>query len=275
MLSAGAEGSISSFAFFASREYTSSYRPYLYVQYTPPAPVETISPPTSILGNQATYTNTSNSYTASGASSNLGHSIEYRFNWGDGSPLSSWGKAPQSHSWGTAGDYYVDAQARCSTDTGKVSTWPGINWNVTVLNPPPQPDLVSVSGVPSSVGIGQSFTVTITAKNNGGQTSEGAVHAAVRYSDGTHNEDVSELSDVSWAILSPKHYAPGESGTVIFNKGSSTPRGYPPADWLLEAWNTWSNGVQHSMTFTVTPNKTGTLKILVRTTMNTGPGVND
>jgi len=98
-------------------------------------PPETISPPTSILGNQATYTNTSNSYTASGASSNLGHSIEYRFKWDDGT-YSSWGSATRSHSWSTAGDYYIDAQARCATHTDKVSSWGNISWNVKVLNPP-------------------------------------------------------------------------------------------------------------------------------------------
>lgn len=98
-------------------------------------PPETISPPTSILGNQATYTNTSNSYTASGASSNLGHSIEYRFKWDDGT-YSSWGSATRSHSWSTAGDYYIDAQARCATHTDRVSSWGNISWNVKVLNPP-------------------------------------------------------------------------------------------------------------------------------------------
>jgi hypothetical protein len=272
MLSPGTEGSISSFAFFGSREYTSSYRPYLYVQYTPPnqpptfnltgpssnitvsqgdvvtitwtdsdpddnasialaydtdcsepgqtwitanlyedpdgsgdqyqwdttgvptgtyriwgfiydthnpnvfscAPGsvtinqgEIISPPTGILGDQVVYTNTSHSYTASGASSNLGHSLEYRFNWGDGT-YSSWGSATQSHSWSTAGSYYVDAQARCATHTDKVSTWPGINWHVTVLNPP-QITVTSPNGG-ESWQAGNNYNITWSSTETVGPT---------------------------------------------------------------------------------------------------------
>lgn len=333
-------------------------------------PPETISPPTGILGNQATYINISNSYTASGASSNLGHTLQYKFYWGDGT-YSDWGSATQSHCWDTADDYYIDAQARCANHTDKESDWGSISWHVTVLNPPqitvsspnggesweagttetitwnstetvgeyvrielykddsyfgyivsstendgvyswsipldlpegttyqvmiidtadssttdysngyfyitasaiPEPDLVSVSGIPSSIEIGQNFTVTITSQNNGLITPEGAIHAAVQHSSGSSFVNVDELLDVNWAT-GTKHYSPDEENTVIYNKDQTSPRGYPPADWFLQAWqNDWDNNVQHSMSFQVRPLSPGTITILVRTTMQTDSGI--
>jgi hypothetical protein len=334
-------------------------------------PPEIISPPTNIIGDMAVYKNTSHSYTASGASSNLGHSLEYRFDWDDGSGYSNWGSATQSHSWSTAGDYYINAQARCATHTDKESVWSTINWHVTVLNPPqitvaspnggepwqagteepitwnstetvgeyvrielykddafynnivtstendgvytwpiplglpagttyqvkiidtansstddysngyfyiaaaaiPEPDLISVSGIPSNIEIGQNFTVTITSQNNGLISPEGAIHAAVQHSSGSCFAHVDELQNISWATNN-KHYAPDEENTEIFNKDETSPRGYPPADWFLEAWeNGWDNNVQHSMSFQVRPLATGTINILVRTTMQSDSGI--
>jgi len=57
--------------------------------------------------------------------SNLGHSIQYLLNWGDGAN-SGWlpvGTTSASHSWTSAGTYLVKAQARCATHTSIVSPW--------------------------------------------------------------------------------------------------------------------------------------------------------
>ncbi len=61
-------------------------------------------------------------YTASDAESNLGHELEYRFDWGDGS-FSEWNGQTQEHSWQSEGNYQVKAQARCSEHTQDVSEW--------------------------------------------------------------------------------------------------------------------------------------------------------
>ena len=98
----------------------------LSVDISAPA-TETVSTPTTPSGPNSGTTGTSYSYSSSGSSSNLGHSIQYFFDWGDGSN-SGWlpvGTTSASHSWASAGTYLVKAQARCATHTSVVSGWSG------------------------------------------------------------------------------------------------------------------------------------------------------
>ncbi len=85
---------------------------------------ETISTPAMPTGTTSGNLETSYTYIASGASSNLGHSLEYQFDWkGDGTDLSLWGAANQQEVWTIAGTYNVRVRARCSTHTSVVSNW--------------------------------------------------------------------------------------------------------------------------------------------------------
>ena len=62
-------------------------------------------------------------FSTGGASSSLGHSLEYRFDWGDGS-YSSWSSSSSaSHSWLSQDTYTIRAQARCASHTSVVSAW--------------------------------------------------------------------------------------------------------------------------------------------------------
>ncbi len=84
---------------------------------------ESISTPT-ISGPTNGYVGTAYSFVASGASSNLGHSLQYQFDWkGDGSDLSPWGAANQQKVWEYAGTYNVRVRARCAVHTSVVSNW--------------------------------------------------------------------------------------------------------------------------------------------------------
>ena len=57
------------------------------------------------------------------ATSNLGHDVEYHFDWGDGS-LSDWSTELQgTHAWSTTGSYVVRLQARCIEHPSVVSVW--------------------------------------------------------------------------------------------------------------------------------------------------------
>ena len=97
---------------------------------------ETISTPTVPSGPTTGNTNSSNSYSTGGSSSNLGHTVEYQFDWkGDGTDLSSWGSGTQSKTWIAAGTYNVRARARCITHTSVVSSWSG-SISVTISSPP-------------------------------------------------------------------------------------------------------------------------------------------
>jgi|GEM_PF-1086384 len=67
--------------------------------------------------------NVSYTYTTGGSSCSHGHSVEYRFDWGDGA-YSAWSSSTiASHSWPDSGIYAVKAQARCSVNHSIVSGW--------------------------------------------------------------------------------------------------------------------------------------------------------
>ncbi len=62
-------------------------------------------------------------FASGGSSCAQGHSVEYQFDWGDGS-FSGWSSAANAaHSWSTPGAYTVRVQARCSVDINVVSGW--------------------------------------------------------------------------------------------------------------------------------------------------------
>jgi hypothetical protein len=104
-------------------------REYIYLGGRPIAveqqqDAETISTPATPSGTSSGTAGTSYTYTTSGSSSSLGHSIQYRFDWGDGTN-SGWlavGTTQSPHSWAAAGTYSVTAQARCASHTFVLSS---------------------------------------------------------------------------------------------------------------------------------------------------------
>jgi len=121
---------------FFTREYSvSNQRPQLYIRFTPPQ--ETISPPTSITGPSPVVVNRNYEYCASGASSSLGHTVQYRFDKGDGSSPTIWESDGCLYlGWSDPGNYGLKAQARCATHTDKVSAWSGVLKTVRVIPVP-------------------------------------------------------------------------------------------------------------------------------------------
>jgi cellulose 1,4-beta-cellobiosidase len=101
-------------------------------------PPETISTPAAPTGPASGTTGTSYTYTTSGATSSYGHSVQYEFNWGDGTN-SGWlavGTTSASHAWTTANTYQVTAQARCAIDTTALSA---VSTGLAVTMGPPLP----------------------------------------------------------------------------------------------------------------------------------------
>jgi len=94
-----------------------------YYKYIPPA--ETITTPATPSGPKIGIQGVSYSYSTSSSYSDLGHSVQYLFDWGDGTN-SGWlpiGTTNASQSWTSIEIYTVKAQARCATDTSVVSSW--------------------------------------------------------------------------------------------------------------------------------------------------------
>ena len=107
---------------------------------------ETVSAPNTPTGSAGGLTTQTLYYITSGAVSSMGHTVEYRFDWDDGTP-SVWGPGSSTgHTWTTVGSYDVTAQARCSTDTGIVSA---MSSALTVVISEPADETVNSPGTPT------------------------------------------------------------------------------------------------------------------------------
>jgi hypothetical protein len=129
---------------------------------------ETVSTPSTPSGPTSGTMGTSYSYTTGGSSSNLGHSIQYLFDWGDGTN-SGWlsvGQTSASKSWASAGAYSVKTQARCAIDTSVVSSWSEtLSVTITISAPETVSTPITPTGPTSGV------TGTSYAYTTGGSTS--------------------------------------------------------------------------------------------------------
>jgi hypothetical protein len=117
-------------------------RPALFVQGVS----ENVSTPSTLGGPTSGTIGTSYFYSTGGSSSNLGHSVQYFFDWGDGTN-SGWlpvGTISAAKSWASAGTYNGKAQARCASHTTVVSDWsPALSVTISV------PETVSKPSTPS------------------------------------------------------------------------------------------------------------------------------
>lgn len=130
-----------------------------------PSSQETVSAPTSLSGTTSGSTNTSYSYSTGGSTSSSDHSVQYLFDWGDGTD-SGWlgvGTTSASKSWSSPGTYSVKTQARCSAETTVLSSLSN-SLDVTITCPTP--------GAPSSpspsngaTGVSTSPTLSWSSSN--------------------------------------------------------------------------------------------------------------
>lgn len=133
----------------------------------PGTPPEIISMPSTPSGPASGITGTSYAYTSSGSTSNLEHSIQYRFDWGDES-YSDWSSSTgASHTWVDIGSFSVKAQARCATHTDIESILSG-SYTVSIsCTVPTQVTLVS----PANGATGVSTSPTLDWSNVSGTSS--------------------------------------------------------------------------------------------------------
>jgi hypothetical protein len=90
-----------------------------------PAPAEIVSIPIMPQGANSGLKDTGYSFSSGGSASNLGHTLQYKFDWDDGTD-SGWlaeGNISVSHSWAANDTYHVRAMARCATHTAIESLW--------------------------------------------------------------------------------------------------------------------------------------------------------
>ena len=165
--------------------------------------------------------------------------------------------------------YYVRVYPFGQADSDYSLTIAGANASV------PDPDLRRVDGVPTSVIIGEPFTVTITAENDSGLGGpDSAINASVVHSAGSDAVSVSNLDLSNWDgdENSPDYFRninPGD-GQNVYRRGPELISG-GAIHHIREAGDkNWRSGEEHEMSFTVTPNEAGTIRLRVRTTMRDG-----
>ena len=140
---------------------------------------ETVSTPDRPAGPSTGNVGENLSYTTGGSVSNLGHEVEYQFDWGDGT-TSGWGSSSRSYSYGSAGTYQVKARARCQTHTSIVSGWSSSRevtisgasetYTLTILVNPEGAGSVNIN--PNKTSYTYNETVQLTATANSGYTFE-------------------------------------------------------------------------------------------------------
>jgi len=84
--------------------------------------LETITTPKPPQGPAEGYRGQELRYKASAAVSNLGHPIEYQFDWGDGN-ISVWGDSIQTHKFQSSGVYLVRDRGRSKVNPEALSFW--------------------------------------------------------------------------------------------------------------------------------------------------------
>ncbi|MBN2010684.1 InlB B-repeat-containing protein [candidate division KSB1 bacterium] len=130
--------------------------------------METVSTPSTPSGPTTGLPGESLSFSTSGSASSFGHSVEYRFDWGDGN-ISTWGSSSRSYTYTNPGTYDVKAQARCTTHTDIVSAWSGghnvalATYTLDVSVSPAGSGTVTKNPVKSEYNHGESVELTATA----------------------------------------------------------------------------------------------------------------
>lgn len=83
---------------------------------------EVVTTPSRPAGPVYLQANQAGQYTTGGSTTSLGNSVQYRFDWGDGSQ-SGWDGPCSTHSWPSDSTYLIKAQARSQTNPTRESQW--------------------------------------------------------------------------------------------------------------------------------------------------------
>ncbi len=147
-------------------EWTIAYGDPVTPPQPPPPNPETVSAPTSLSGTTSGSTNTLYSYQTGGSAmsnpSGPGHTIEYQFDWGDGTSSDWVSTGAANKSWPNAGTYSIRSRAQCSIDKIPTSWSPVLS--VTIAGGSTTLSVVSPNGG-EIIPYGSYYTVKWNAGN--------------------------------------------------------------------------------------------------------------
>ena len=188
---------------------------------------ETVSTPNKPSGPSSGKVGQSLTFSTGGSSSNLGHTVEYQFDWGDGTQ-SSWGSETQSHAFSSSGNKYVKARARCQTHTSIVSGWSGTKsvalsyCNLVISSSPSGSGSVNI--IPNKTNFSYNESVQLEAVANSGFTFDywGGISGSVNPKNITMTQD----KDVT-AYFTPSSDVTCESNDIENIKSYRLNQNYP------------------------------------------------
>jgi hypothetical protein len=227
---------------------------------------ETVSNPSTPTGSSTGKVGQSLTYTTGGSTSNLGHAVQYRFDWGDGN-ITNWGSATQSHAYTTVNTYNIKAQARCQTHTGIVSGWSGTK-SVTVSGHTLTVTISgqgTVSNSPNKTQYNHNENVTLTASPSAGYRFdrwEGALSGSTNPSALTMNGDktvtayFTQTTETVSIPTTPTGASTGKVGqSLTYTTGGSTSNlGHAVEyrfDWGDGSFSNWGSTSQNHIYTTV------------------------
>jgi len=200
------------------------------------APTETVSIPNQPTGTAVCGTGISYDYSTGGASSNLGHSVEYRFNWADGS-YSNWSSSiTASKIWLFANTFAVKAEARCVTHPGVASAL-SAGLSVTISVSPPE-TTISAPNQPTGTAAGDTRTSYNYSTGGGSSDSGHALEYRFDWADGTYSTWSSSTSaskywdsDGTYPVKAQARCAIHTSVSSTLSSGLSVIISTPPDTW--------------------------------------------
>lgn len=95
---------------------------------------ETVTVPGTPAGPANGETGATLTYTVTGSTSNLGHTVGYTFDWGDGTNSDNTQLTTHDHTWNSAGSFDVKVRAYCVDHPTIESTW-SAETRVTITDP--------------------------------------------------------------------------------------------------------------------------------------------
>ena len=181
---------------------------------------ETVSQPTTLSGSTSGTVGTSYTYTTGGSVSSEEHSVQYYFDWGDGT-YSGWlavGTTSAQKSWNASGTYTVRAQARCSLHPTVVSPWTNsLNVGIGCATPgtPSNPSPSNgATGVSSSLTLGWAACANTNSYDVYFGTSNPPPLVTNRTSTNYGVSGLSGSTTYYWKIVAKNTCGGGTSGSV-------------------------------------------------------------
>ena len=193
---------------------------------------EVVTVPATPTGPSYGMVGQSLTFNTSGSSSSFGHSVEYRFNWGDGT-YSSWNNGSATHTYSGTGSYQVRAQARCKTHTDISSNWSNYKivtistYTLTININPPGAGTVNKS--PNKADYNPGETVTLTAISGDGSYRfdywSGDVSGNANPSNLVMNSDKTVTAHFEQEVVHPPTKAYGPSELYMGQEGTYQAQG--------------------------------------------------